>query len=59
MRWDEARGSLGWGPAIDGRGLRNDTSAGGDEIGSEEGRKDYAEAMKTGDINKIVTWAGG
>lgn len=58
MRWDEARGSLGWGPQIDGRGLRNETSAGGDEIGSEAGKKLYAEAMKTGDVKRIVTWSG-
>lgn len=58
MRWDEARGSLGWGYGVDGRGLRNETSQGGDEVGSEEGRKRYAEAMKEGDVKRIVTWSG-
>jgi len=58
MKWDEARGSLGWGEGIDGRGLRNETSRAGHEVGSEEGKKQYAEALKEGDVDRIVTWSG-
>lgn len=58
MKWDEARGTLGWGEEIDGRGLRNETSRVGHEAGSEEGKQQYAEAMKSGDVDHIVTWSG-
>lgn len=53
-RWDEARGTLGWGPGVDGRGLGNKTSA--EEGGG--GRERYDQAVKEGDVERIVTWAG-
>ncbi|ORY92754.1 2-nitropropane dioxygenase [Leucosporidium creatinivorum] len=58
MKWDEARATLGWGEGVDGRGLRNKTSHPDHEAGSEEGKKLYAEAMKEGDVDRIVTWSG-
>lgn len=58
MKWDEARGTLGWAEEIDGRALRNETSRAGHDAGSEEGKKQYVQAMKDGDVDHIVTWSG-
>ncbi|KNZ71632.1 Nitronate monooxygenase, partial [Termitomyces sp. J132] len=57
--FDQVRNTLGWPEGIDGRGLRNSTV---DEF--QEGanlddlRRKYAAAVKTGDVDRIVTWAG-
>ncbi|KAG6891617.1 hypothetical protein C0992_002656 [Termitomyces sp. T32_za158] len=59
MAFDYARNTLGWPEGIDGRGLRNSTV---DEFEKganvEDLQRNYAEGMKTGDIDRIVTWAG-
>lgn len=53
-RFDEARGTLGWGEGVDGRGVRNETS---ERVGGG-GREGYEEAVRVGDVRRIVTWAG-
>lgn len=53
-RFDEARGTLGWGEGVDGRGVRNWTS----EREGGGGREEYEVAVKEGDVTRIVTWAG-
>ncbi|KAK4047675.1 hypothetical protein OIO90_006104 [Microbotryomycetes sp. JL221] len=59
MNFDYARGTLGWGQGVDGRGLRNQTSQLEKEVvDSEKGRQTYDDAVKQGDVNKIVTWSG-
>jgi len=59
MSWDEARGTLGWPEGVDGRGIRNRTSDEAREVaGSEEGRERYSKAVKEGDVERVVTWAG-
>ncbi|GAA5839972.1 hypothetical protein JCM9279_005225 [Rhodotorula babjevae] len=59
MSWDEARGTLGWPEGVDGRGIRNKTSDEAREVaGSEEGRERYSKAVKEGDVERVVTWAG-
>ncbi|KAK4691341.1 hypothetical protein P7C70_g9371, partial [Phenoliferia sp. Uapishka_3] len=59
MNFDYARNTLGWGEGVDGRGLANETSRESAEwVGSVEGRKVYDEAVKGGDVSRIVTWAG-
>ncbi|KAI5475286.1 hypothetical protein MNV49_001668 [Pseudohyphozyma bogoriensis] len=58
-KYDIARGTLGWGDRVDGRGIKNLTSEESEEsLGSEEGKRVYAEAAKAGDTSRIVTWAG-
>ncbi|BGP52156.1 hypothetical protein JCM10450v2_008127 [Rhodotorula kratochvilovae] len=57
MKWDEARGTMGWPAGMDGRAIRNKTSEEAD-AGGEEGRAKYARAMKEGDVERVVTWAG-
>ncbi|KAK4046463.1 hypothetical protein OIV83_006055 [Microbotryomycetes sp. JL201] len=58
MAFDHARGTLGWGDGVDGRGLRNDTSDEANDVcGSEQGRKRYDDAVKQGDVKRIVTWS--
>ncbi|KAG6854531.1 hypothetical protein C0991_005443 [Blastosporella zonata] len=59
MAFDQARNTLGWPKGIDGRGLRNSTVdeyEGG--ISLEDLRRKYAEGVKTGNTDRIVTWAG-
>ncbi|KAM0790525.1 hypothetical protein ACM66B_003395 [Microbotryomycetes sp. NB124-2] len=59
MAFDHARGTLGWGQGVDGRGLRNDTSNEPDDVcGSDQGRKRYDDAVTQGDVKRIVTWSG-
>ncbi|GAA5822172.1 hypothetical protein JCM3770_005073 [Rhodotorula araucariae] len=57
MKWDEARGTLGWPQGMDGRALRNRTSE-EEDAGGKEGRERYAKAVKEGDVERVVTWAG-
>jgi len=58
--FDLARGTLGWGKGVDGRGLRNKTTdeEGLDEVGTKEGRARYDAAAKASDLSRIVTWSG-
>lgn len=56
MRFDEARGTLGWGHGVDGRGIASETSK--SQASADELRKVYDEAAKTGDVKTIITWSG-
>ncbi|GJN94249.1 hypothetical protein Rhopal_007323-T1 [Rhodotorula paludigena] len=59
MQWDRARGSVGWPEGIDGHGIRNITHEELVEAGKEADAKErYARAVKEGDLDRIVTWAG-
>lgn len=59
MNFDLARNTLGWGEGVDGRGIANTTSQeDADVVGSEAGVALYDKAVKSGDVNRIVTWAG-
>ncbi|KAF7332479.1 2-nitropropane dioxygenase [Mycena kentingensis (nom. inval.)] len=61
LAFDEMVGSMGWPQGIDGRALRNLTTAEYDENKGQnldEIKKKYEEAAKTGDANRIATWAG-
>ncbi|BGP35836.1 hypothetical protein JCM10296v2_007688 [Rhodotorula toruloides] len=61
LRWDEARGTDGWPGWCDGRGVRNLTSDGPEEekgLTREEKVERYARAVREGDVERVVTWAG-
>lgn len=58
VKWDVARdGENYWPEGVDGRAIRNLTS---EEVESEPGKakERYDLAVKEGDIDRIVTWAG-
>lgn len=48
---------MGWGEGVDGRGIKNLISL-EDGRGEIELVKDYNDAAKVGDVERIVTWAG-
>ena len=57
--FDTMRGTLGWPDDVDGRALINDTVREEAEGKSQADLKAaYAEAVKTKDVKRIVTWAG-
>lgn len=57
--FDLARGTLGWGEGVDGRGFKNLTVGLEKEVaGSAEVMREYAEAASQGDLSKAVTWSG-
>ncbi|SCV69401.1 BQ2448_2421 [Microbotryum intermedium] len=59
MNFDHARGTLGWGEHVDGRGLRNLTTEESiEDVSSEEGMRRYTEAVKQDDTKRIIVWAG-
>lgn len=59
LAWDLARGTNGWPAGVDGRAVRNLTSEAGKEPGDEEAKRErYARAVKEGDVERLVTWAG-
>lgn len=51
---------MSWPKGVDGRGIRNETVSDYEaDKGSEQDRKArYKEAEKTGDVERIITWAG-
>lgn len=60
MAFDEARGTMGWPKGVDGRGVINDTVKDFEnDVGDSQSRRSkYQEAEKSGDTQRIVTWAG-
>ncbi|KDE03028.1 hypothetical protein MVLG_06458 [Microbotryum lychnidis-dioicae p1A1 Lamole] len=59
MNFDHARGTLGWGEHVDGRGVRNlTTEESVEDVASEEGKRKYTEAVKEDDTERIIVWAG-
>lgn len=60
LAFDEARGTTSWPKHVDGRGIRNLTVSDYEaDKGSEQDRRQrYKEAEKTGDVERIITWAG-
>jgi nitronate monooxygenase len=59
MAFDHARGTLAWPGGVDGRALRNLTV---DEfergVGVEDFRTRFAAAVRSGDSDRILVWAG-
>ncbi|GAA5997469.1 nitronate monooxygenase [Rhodotorula paludigena] len=59
LAWDLARGTNGWPAGVDGRAVRNLTSEGDKAAGDLRAETErYARAMKEGDVERVVTWAG-
>lgn len=56
MKFDWARGTVGWDKGVDGRGVSNLTSE--EEWKEEDGKLKYDQAMKDADMDRIVVWAG-
>ena len=57
--FDEVRGTKGWPAGVDGRAIRNKTVSDAINGSTEEERKKvYEEAVKKGDVERIVTWSG-
>lgn len=52
-------GTVGWPEGTDGRALKNDTITEHlSGISIEDLRTKYQAAMNTGDVTRLVTWAG-
>jgi len=59
MTFDHARGTLGWPQGVDGRALYNDTVKDDrNNVDFEVVKKKFAEAVKQGDADRMLVWAG-
>ncbi|KDQ17179.1 hypothetical protein BOTBODRAFT_42895 [Botryobasidium botryosum FD-172 SS1] len=57
--FDAVRGTTGWPEGVDGRGLKNGIIKDEEEgVDIEERKRRYGESVKSGDVERMVTWAG-
>jgi len=57
--FDHARGTLSWPSGVDGRALRNATVEEFEKgVGMEDVRSRFAEAVRKGDPDRMLVWAG-
>ncbi|GAA5974617.1 hypothetical protein JCM11641_007026 [Rhodosporidiobolus odoratus] len=57
--WDIARdGKNHWPEGVDGRALRNSVFEEEGKVGAKEAAERYKLAVKEGDVERVVTWAG-
>ncbi|KAH8918467.1 2-nitropropane dioxygenase [Atractiella rhizophila] len=58
MKFDIARGTLGWPEGVDGRGLKNRTIGEWESLGEDEIKSRLGKAIKDDDSEWTVIWAG-